>query len=287
MMMIALMSMLGRLPMSWFHRAGSVFGGLMYLFSPRDARRLRVNLRGAGVFSGEREYRNLLREAIGETGKTAAEWVKVWFSPQAEIERLVVECKGWQSVENARRSGRAIIFLMPHLGSFQVAMRFIAQRMPLTALYRPPQVRWLEPFMMAGSQRSRLSLAPTNLKGVETLIHALRRGETVALPPDQAPNSRGGTWAEFFGRPAYTTTLPRKLQEATGAMIFAAFAERLPRGQGFRLQVQAVPSENFDEREINRVVETLVRRCPGQFLWSYNRYKIPRKARGLTKEIRH
>jgi lauroyl/myristoyl acyltransferase len=72
------MSMLGRLPLSWYHRAGNIFGGLMYLFSPRDARRLRDNLRAAGVFSNEREYRELLYEAIGQTGKTAAEWVKVW-----------------------------------------------------------------------------------------------------------------------------------------------------------------------------------------------------------------
>ena len=278
------MSMLGRLPLSWYHRAGNIFGGLMYLFSPRDARRLRDNLRAAGVFSNEREYRELLYEAIGQTGKTAAEWVKVWFAPHTEIERLVVECKGWHGVEEARRGGKAIIFLMPHLGSFQLAMHFIAQRMPLTALYRPPPVRWLEPAMMAGSKRARLSLAPTNLKGVEALIHALRRGEAVALPPDQAPNSRGGVWAEFFGRAAYTTTLPRKLQRATGAVLFAAFAERLPRGEGVRLEVQSVPSDNFDEREINRVVEALVQRCPGQFLWSYNRYKIPRKAHTLEEK---
>ena len=278
------MTVLGRLPLSWFHRTGNIFGGLMYVFSRRDARRLRDNIRAAGVSSNEREYRKLLYEAIGQTGKTAAEWVKVWFAPQAEIERLVVESKGWQSVEEARCDGKAIIFLMPHLGSFQLAMRFIAQRMPLTALYRPPQVRWLEPLMMAGSQRAKLSLAPTNLKGVERLIHALRRGEAVALPPDQAPNSRGGVWAEFFGRPAYTTTLPRKLKRATGAVIFAAFAERLPRGRGFRLEIQPAASDHFDEREINRLVEALVRRCPGQFLWSYNRYKVPRQARELKEE---
>jgi KDO2-lipid IV(A) lauroyltransferase len=162
-------------------------------------------------------------------------------------------------------------------------MRFIAHRMPLTALYRPPPVRWLEPCMIAGSKRSQLSLAPTNRKGVVALIHALRRGEAVALPPDQAPNSRGGVWAEFLGRPAYTTTLPRKLKEATGAVMFAVFAERLRHGRGFHVEVQPVASENFDEREINRVVEALVRRCPAQFLWSYNRYKIPRHARELAR----
>lgn len=273
----ACLDLLARLPMSWFHRAGSLFGWLMYFFSLPDATRLRENLRASGAFSSEREYRSLLRGSIGHTGKTAAEWVKVWFAPLAEIQRLV-ECHGWGVVEESRGAGKPIIFLLPHLGSFQIAMRYLASRLPLTALYRPPPVRWLERSMIAGSKRARLSMAPTNLKGVEALLQALRRGEAIALPPDQAPRSRGGAWIDFFGRPAYTPTLPRKLQRATGAVIIAAFAERLARGAGFRLHLERVPAEHFDEKALNQLIEELVRRCPSQFLWSYNRYRMPSKA---------
>ena len=27
--------------------------------------------------------------------------------------------------------------------------------------------------------------------------------------------------------------------------------------------------------ELNRELETLIRQCPGQYLWGYNRYKVP------------
>jgi len=286
-MTIAFLELLGRLPMLWFHRAGNLLGWLMFCFSPTDARRLKNNLRASRVFSTEAEYRALLREAICETGKTAAEWVKVWFAPHADIDDLIVECHGWSFAEEARRAGKPIILLLPHLGSFHIAMRYFAKRLPLTALYRPPQVRWLERFMIAGSRRARLSMAPTDLKGVEALLQALRRGEAIALPPDQAPNSRGGVWADFFGRSAYTTTLPRKLQRATDAAIIAAFAERLPRGKGFRLHLQPVSTERFDETELNQLVERLVRSCPSQFLWSYNRYKVPRGAKWRWKKLRN
>ena len=277
-MTIALLEWLGRLPMLWFHRAGNLFGWLMYFFAPSDARHLRENLRASGAFSTEAEYQALLKQAICETGKTAAEWVKVWFTSHAEIDRLVVECDGWNLVEDARRAAKPIIFLLPHLGSLFIAMRYLAKRLPLTALYRPPQVRWLEPYMMAGSKRAQLSMAPTDLKGVEALLQALRHGEAIVLPPDQAPNSRGGVWVDFFGRPAYTATLPKKLQRATDAVMIAAFAERLPRGKGFRLHLQPVSTESFDETVLSQLVEQLVRRCPSQYLWSYNRYKIPRQA---------
>ena len=35
-------------------------------------------------------------------------------------------------------------------------------------------------------------------------------------------------------------------------------------------------------RRLNRAIEALVRECPGQYLWGYNRYKTPRGAKPLT-----
>ena len=132
--------------------------------------------------------------------------------------------------------------------------------------------------MLSGGQNAGVSMAPADLKGVRKLLQALKRAEAVALPPDQAPNSGGGVWADFFGRPAYTMTLAKKLQRATGAALIAGFAERLPHGKGYHIQYHAVPTECFDEAVLNRVIEDMVRRCPSQYNWSYNRYKIPRAA---------
>jgi len=150
--------------------------------------------------------------------------------------------------------------------------------LPLTALYRPPKQRFREVFMMVGSKNARLSMASADLGRLRKLYKALARGEAIALPPDQAPNSRGGVWVDFFGRRAYTMTLPRKLHQATGAALVAAYAERLDQGRGFRFEFQPVETENFNEGALNQIVEDLVCHCPGQYLWSYNRYKVPRKS---------
>jgi KDO2-lipid IV(A) lauroyltransferase len=40
----------------------------------------------------------------------------------------------------------------------------------------------------------------------------------------------------------------------------------------------ALPGET-PARRVNRAIEDLVRECPGQYLWSYNRYKTPRGAK--------
>jgi len=67
----------------------------------------------------------------------------------------------------------------------------------------------------------------------------------------------------------------RRLQQASGAVVVMAFAERLPAGGGYRLHLEELPARDLDEAALNRAVEAQVRRCPGQYLWSYNRYKTP------------
>ena len=66
-----------------------------------------------------------------------------------------------------------------------------------------------------------------------------------------------------------------KLQQATGAALVALGVERLPEGRGYQVRFDELPTENFDEAALNRALETLVRACPSQYLWGYNRYKIP------------
>ena len=272
-MLIALFRLLARLPLPWLHRAGSALGWLVYRLSPTYASRLRENLYASGVCAGA-ACAALLRRAVAETGKGVTELIAVWFGSDDKVSRLV-RCETWNVVEEARRGGKGLIFLTPHLGCFEISALYGAQRLPITVLYRPPKLRWIEPLMVAGRSRWQSTVAPATLKGVRMLYKALQRGEAVGLLPDQAPGVGEGVWAEFFGRPAYTMTLVTRLQKTTGAAVIMAFAERLPRGAGYHLHLQAVPTDNLDETTLNRAIENLVRTCPAQYLWGYNRYKVP------------
>jgi KDO2-lipid IV(A) lauroyltransferase len=272
-MLARVLRLLARLPLQWLHLAGSGLGWLTYWASPSYRARLRENLYASGVCAGL-ECDRLLRKAVAETGKGATELVAIWFGADDVVSRLV-RCDTWRVVEEAQRGGRGIIFLTPHLGCFEVSALCGAQRFPITVLYRPPKLRWLEPLMVAGRSRWQARVAPASLKGVRLLYKALRDGEAVGLLPDQAPSRGEGVWAPFFGRPAYTMTLVARLQKATGAAVIMAFAERLPRGAGYHLHLRGLPQAGLDEATINRAVEDMVRIRPEQYLWGYNRYKVP------------
>jgi KDO2-lipid IV(A) lauroyltransferase len=277
-LLLALLRIIARLPLRWLHQIGVLVGWVMYRTWPTHARRLRENLRASAICASETEYRALLHETVRESGKAAVEVAKVWFGRDREINKLVTECQGWAHVEAARKLGKGIIFITPHLGCFEIAGQYIAQRLSLTVLYRPPRQKWVKSLIIAGRSREQLLLAPTNRRGVQLLLKSLHTGQAIALLPDQAPKSAAGVWADFFGRPAYTMSLVRKLQESTGAALISVFSRRLPCGMGFEIEFEKVATEDFDESRLNRLVENLVRRCPEQYLWSYNRHKVPRLA---------
>jgi len=205
----------------------------------------------------------------------------IWFRPHDEVVRLVKSVEGAEPAYAAQRSGKALLFLTPHMGAFEIASLYAARDMPITVLYRRPKVAWTEPLMRAGRERSNVRLVPADLTGVREMFAALKRGETVGFLPDQVPGVGEGEWSEFFGQPAYTMTLAAKLAERESVACFLAFARRLPGARGYSIHLRPYPSPIQGEtptRRLNRALEALVRECPEQYLWGYNRYKTPQGA---------
>jgi len=194
-----------------------------------------------------------------------------------EVERAAIE------------SGRPVIYLTPHLGCFEITAQYCVLnrwRPPhsLTALYRVPRKEILRPLVELGRRRNGVELAPANLGGVRQLLRALKRGNAVGILPDQVPSGGDGVWVPFFGRPAYTMTLPGKLATTADANVLFIFGERVRRldgkGAGFRIRFQKLsePLSGETERDAQRLnvdLERLIRTCPTQYLWGYNRYKTP------------
>ena len=268
-----------RLPLALLHGVGSVLGWAIYGISPTYRRHLRANLEQAGY-----RDRRVRRAAIAAAGQMLIELPALWFRAHDEVVGLVREVIGAEPAFAARARGEALLFLTPHMGCFEITAQYAAREMPITVLYRPPRIGWLEPLMREGRARANMRLVPADLSGVRELFAAMKRGEAVGFLPDQVPSQGEGDWAEFFGRPAYTMTLAAKLAERKGVACFLAYGRRLPRGAGYAIVLRPLPPALPDEpptRHLNRALEALVRECPEQYLWGYNRYKTPKGAKPL------
>jgi KDO2-lipid IV(A) lauroyltransferase len=269
------------MPLPLLHAAGWLLGWLSFALSGRYRRRLFSHAAQAGV------SRRVALASVGESGKLVAELPRLWLGRPVRV-----DWQGAGHIEAQQTQGGGVLFLTPHLGCFEITAQAYAQRFgathPMTVLFRPARKPWLRELVAGARERPGLLAAPTTLAGVKQLIKALRAGQAVGLLPDQVPPDGQGVWAPFFGRDAYTMTLSARLAQAGGVRILLSWGERLGWGRGYRVHVHPFESLNggplsADATEaagqINRAMEALVRECPAQYLWSYDRYKTPPPAR--------
>ena len=83
----------------------------------------------------------------------------------------------------------------------------------------------------------------------------------------------------FFGEPAVTTTATSSIAKLSGAAVLAYFFRRLPDDSGYIVNI-APPLPNFpsddpieDTKQFVAILETAIRRCPEQYIWTYRKFK--------------
>lgn len=273
---------LASLPLPVLHALGSLLGRMLYYASPRVRSRIRENLDTSKIAGSYQLYQALVKQSAAESGKGMLELSIAWCREPAYMISLVKQCHGWEHVEAALAAGKGLIFVTPHLGSYDIAGRYLSSSLPfpLTAMYKPSKLAWLEPIMNEGRARGSAKTAPATGAGVRLLMKALKAGEATIILPDQVPGSGEGVWAPFFGQPAFTMSLLPRLAQMQDVAVLWFTGERLAGGQGFavHIQPQQVPFTGDKQQDgsiLNAEVESLIRRWPAQYLWSYNRYKRP------------
>lgn len=268
-------SLIAILPLRMVHAIGALLGKLTFALSPTYAQRTAENLRQSGL--AEANFDVLLKQSVNEAGKSSIELPWVWKRSQEDVCATVQQCEGQAHLVDAHANGKGIILLTPHWGCFEVVGLYVGKHLPLTCLYRSPKQPWLETIMRTGRERGMAKLATADVSGVRVLLKALKRGEAIGILPDQVPSSGEGEWVDFFGKPAYTMTLSGRLAQNSGAAVLLACAERLPKGRGYTLRFEPLALD-FTQPvapQINTALEQVIARAPAQYLWSYNRYKIP------------
>ncbi|WP_047541462.1 lysophospholipid acyltransferase family protein [Methylotenera versatilis] len=265
------------LPLRVLHGLGFCLGTLLFYCMPQAKKRTITNIKQSQLAKPPLEVKEIARKSFVELGKAIFETPMIWQKKEADILPLVKQVHGWEVVKDALQLGKGIIFLTPHLGCFEITSIYYGNRHPITVLYRPPKLKWLERLILNGRKRTGVTLAEANASGVRKLMQALKRNEAIGILPDQIPAAGEGEWADFFGKPAYTMTLASKLAEKTGATVLMAFGERLVNGAGYDIHITRLESITTTTL-LNNAIEQQIALNPTQYLWRYDRYKQRRHA---------
>lgn len=144
-------------------------------------------------------------------------------------DRFSVDFPRRRELYDLARSGRGLVLLTTHIGSWEAAMA------NMDALERPIHFQFQEERHTAGrhffdlaGQRERFRIIPPSgfLGGVVELTQALRGGDCVAVMGDRAFGGARTAAVPFLGAPAWFPVIPYHLALRTDAELVALLAVR-------------------------------------------------------------
>lgn len=278
--METLLFLFSRLPLRVVHGLGRFLGLMMYFLSSSYRSRIQENLTIAKMYSPQ-----LAKSVAKEQAVQALEAPWVMKRQHHEIlAHIHVDACEIQTLKQALSGSKATIFLTPHLGCYEVLPIWVSEQFlkgsdrQLAVLYRVPKKAYLRKFVSQGRASENIVPTSADLKGVRQLLKILKNGGLVGILPDQVPTDGSGVWAPFFNKQALTMTFPLRLAHQFDAQIIMAFAQRIDNGWSLHFQcltLHGSDDEKVRATQMNQWIEALIKQCPEQYLWSYNRYKSP------------
>jgi KDO2-lipid IV(A) lauroyltransferase len=265
-----------RLPFAWQMRTGKLIGVLAVRLAGRRRHIAMVNLRLCFPQQSEAQRRRLLQAHFEALGKGIIETALAWWGQAAAL-RDKAQLVGLQHLQEARAKGRGVILLSAHFTTLELGGRLLSLHTPFHVLYRRHKNPLFETVMRRARQRRfERAIARDDSRA---LLTSLKAGMPVWYAPDQNHAGPQTTFAPFFGIPASTLTATARLARLSGAPVVPFFQARLPGTEGYLLvlcpALADFPSDDVetDTARINRLIESVVREMPEQYLWVHRRFK--------------
>ncbi len=172
----------------------------------------------------------------------------------------------------------SVIFVSGHFANFELmSMEIVKKNIKLATIYRPLNNIFLNPFM---EYLRKKYVCPNQIKkginGVRDSIEYIKKKHSIALMIDQRVSE--GEKIDFFGKQAFTTTLPAQLSIKYDLDIVPVYIER-DQKNNFTVEFQKrLSPKNFKNKilltvELNKVLEKMIKRNPHQWIWTHNRWK--------------
>ena len=158
-----------------------------------------------------------------------------------------------------------------------MAMHIEKTGINLSAIYRPLNNIFLNKIM----ERIRKNYICKNqikkgIAGTRELIKFQKNNYSTALMIDQRVSE--GERINFFNQEAYTTTIPAQLAKKFDMPIVPIFIERI-NDTNFKIKINKplnfLKSDSIIDitNKLNTILEDMILKNPGQWIWSHNRWK--------------
>ena len=189
-----------------------------------------------------------------------------------------IEIKGQEILDRIKKDNERVIFVSGHFNNFELmAMHIEKSGIDLAAIYRPLNNKFLNYFM---EKIRKKYICKNQIKkgytGTRQLLSLFKKSCSIALMIDQRVSE--GIKSRFFNHDAFTTTIPAQFVKKFECKVVPIYIERVDDIK-FRLTVNAPINFSKNEKidtitlKLNSLLEKMILKNPGQWIWSHNRWK--------------
>lgn len=279
-------SYLGILPRKVAVFTGLFLADLGYLFLGRLKKIAFTNTHIAFPEMSDAERKRIVRGCFRSLGRQLGEisqFPKATRDSVLEMVDFQVSDEQWREYEEAKESGRGVIYLTPHLGSWELlafasSVRIGPQSYFVRRLDNPRLEKMIEDL------RGKFGNEPIGKRnGALPALRLLRNGGNLGILPDFNSQKHEGVFVPFFGKQACTTAGVAALAMRTNAaaVVFCAVWDK--EKNKYTIEVgETLEFESTDDREQDMInftarftaeIEQMIRRHPDQWMWIHRRWK--------------
>jgi len=212
-------------------------------------------------------------------GKTFVEYL---YLKKFKNKNSHIKIKGKHILDEIKKNNKPVIFVSGHFANFELmSMELTKKNINLATIYRPLNNFFLNPFMEHVRKKYICqNQIKKGLAGVKNSIHYLKKKISIALMIDQRVSE--GKRLPFFDHMALTTTMPAQLALKFNLDIVPIYIARTA-DDNFEMEIyEPIKILNNNDAEIdklnisiklNKILEEMVSRDPGQWIWTHNRWK--------------
>ena len=263
----------------------SNLGGLLgTIFGPffRSKSLIEQNIKNSFPDIDKKEEEKIISNMWSNIGRTFAEYIflKDFKFNTTNFDHMKIN--GVEHLENIKKKNEAVIFFSAHLANFELmAMELEKFGIKCAAIYRPLNNFFLNPLMeYLRMKYICANQIPKGRSGMRDVINKFKNGYSIALMVDQRVGE--GPRINFFNRLAQTTTIPAQLSLRYNCKLVPISLRRIE-NTTFEMTVhqpyEISKTGNHDQDienitlKINQIIEKMIIKNPGQWLWSHNRWK--------------
>ena len=219
----------------------------------------------------------IIKKMWGNYGRILAEYVFIPSFRKKKLENYL-KIEGLENLEKIKNNGKPTVFISGHFNNFELmAMIIEREGIELSAVYRPLNNKFLN-IIMAYLRKNYIckNQIKKGLRGVREALSHFKEGKSLAIMIDQRVSE--GIDSKFFGKDAFTTTIPAQFVKKFNCIIQPVYIERI---DGVNFKIYFDKQLDFDKNTtiesitgtLNKWLEVKISKNPDQWIWTHNRWR--------------